>query len=115
FIFSGDFPKDSVLTLIRKYLGNLPNLSVISCKDVSMQVSKLPEGPLYEEIEMEGASINRGFYNLKFLKQANTNRDWKKQVKVAFLGYLTSVKLNSLRDKGLPLYYFGAVGKLRND
>lgn len=119
FIFSGDFCRDTVLTLARKYLGNLPNSDPFSCTITPTRASALPKGPVYKEIDIwdykHNSDLRQGYYNLKFLKQANTHREWKEQIKVKCLGFLTSLKLKSLRGKGLPLYSFGAVGSFNKD
>lgn len=119
FIFCGDFSKSKLLTLVNKYLGNLPNSKETNHGVIATQIPELQKGPVNNKIEIykskKEGDLSQGFYNMKFIKRADNHRDWKEQVKVKFLGILTSLKLKSLRQKGLPLYNFGAGGSFNKD
>lgn len=118
FLISGDFEIQTILPLVQKYLGNLPNLS--ETKEVStrtLEVKKIHEGPSYIKIpapgEYEMKNVN---YGVQFIKKAKNLFDWQEQLKVEALGGITNKKAWALRfEKGYSLYDIGVAGQFNED
>ncbi|MBC9795374.1 M16 family metallopeptidase [Sinomicrobium weinanense] len=114
FIISGDFSKETVLPLIQKYLGNLPeNTTGTTCITINKEQVSLPKTPLYREFHVNQmktsySGMHSGvYYMLRFVSKAKDIKDWKERIKLSFLGRLIGRKLNSFRyEKGAALYNF---------
>jgi len=107
FVISGDFQIESVLPLVGKYLSNLPNSSSPpACSSSKKEKLFLSEGPKYQEIVAPGnEKLNYMKYHISFLQTAPILLDWKEQLRVEALGWITTQKAWRLRyEMGLELY-----------
>lgn len=117
FVISGQFDFDTVIPLIQKYLGNLPNTSsFLSCVPLTKE-KELPKGPLFVEIPSpEYYGMKNVSYGIRFFKKAEGAKDWKEQLIVEALGDITNKKVWDLRfGKGYSLYNVGVAGKFNKD
>jgi hypothetical protein len=118
FLLSGDFEEESVLPLVEKYLGNLPNSPKSSINGNRDEIgAPLPEGPLFKEIHQPyGNGMKGQKYAIRFLHQTNGPKDWKERIRVKALGVLTNYKFQELRfSEGLGLYSFGVDARFNDD
>ncbi len=107
FVISGDFQIESVLPMASKYLSNLPNSSSPpACSSSKKEKLFLSEGPNYQEIIAPGnEKLNYIKYHISFLQAAPILLDWKEQLRVEALGWITTEKAWRLRfEMGLALY-----------
>ena len=117
FIISGNFNVDSVLPLIQKYLGNLPNDSNANVNYTIKEDAKiLPPAPFFKRIKSpEYYSMNSVKYSLRFIKKFETE-DWREQLKIQALGGVLRERAWGLRyEKGYGLYHIGAFGLTNKD
>lgn len=121
-IISGDFSKDTILPLIKKYIGNLPNANnhtPISNSNANTDYQiNLPKHPLYRKFKIDYQNVsydkqNNKYYMLCFISKATDIHDWKERTKVVFLAKLIRKKLLDFRyKKNAALYYSNAFGTL---
>lgn len=112
FVISGDFQIETVLPLASKYLGNLTNSSSpLFCSSSFSSSSKkeklfLYEAPKYQEIVApRNEKLNYMKYHIIFIQTAPILLDWKEQLRVEALGWITTEKAWRLRfEMGLELY-----------
>ena len=111
FILTGNFEENTTLTLLQKYLGNIPLREKIGPAKI-MEQPKLKSGPLYCEISPSKMyHTKNSFYGLKFVKPLDGLYDWEEELRIKALGFISHRLLYSLRsEKGLSLYYYGASG-----
>lgn len=120
FIISGEFSKETILPLVRKYLGNLINSTNTVCATIDKAQINLPETPLYQEFftTKMGTSYRMeesANYILRFVKRQSGSYDWKEASKTKFLGRLMNEKLKKFRyKKGAALYNFYGFSKYNN-
>jgi hypothetical protein len=113
FLISGDFEMKSVLSLVRKYIGNLSTpQDYLKCKSQIPGTGTLTTGPLYKKIPAPKMyNMKNVLYTLKFIKKAYGPYNWREEYKVRVLGAVTNIKVRSLRhEKRLSLYNMSALG-----
>ncbi len=113
FLISGDFEIESVLPLVRKYLGNLPrSQNYLKCRSQIQGAGTLTTGPLYKKIPAPKMyNMKNVLYTLKFIKGTDGPYNWQEEFKVRVLGAVTNIKVRSLRyEKRLSLYNMSALG-----
>jgi len=118
FVVSGDFELESVLPVLVKYLGNLPNpSSSLTCIPAPKAEKKLPKGPLFQEISAPGNyEIKNVKYGVEFIKTAANTFDWQERIKVEALGEVSTHRAWELRfEKGYSLYSVGVNGRYNKD
>src|SRR5690606_11238062 len=112
--------KETILPLVRKYLGNLINSTNTVCATIDKAQINLPETPLYQEFftTKMGTSYRMeesANYILRFVKRQSGSYDWKEASKTKFLGRLMNEKLKKFRyKKGAALYNFYGFSKYNN-
>jgi len=111
FILTGDFDEKEILSLLQKYLGNIPRGASMECHRTLGQQT-LKKGPVYRQIKPDQIyQTQNSFYGLRFIKSRKENENWKEELRVKALGLIANRLLFSLRSqKGLSLYFFGAGG-----
>lgn len=117
FLISGDFKEKSVLLLLQKYLGGLPNKENFSCETEPVIEFDLPdENPLLEITPpLERYSMEGVYYYLGYLPEVDHPKDWKQHIKVEALGWYIYQELFKLRfEKGYSLYTVGSDGIYNN-
>jgi predicted Zn-dependent peptidase len=118
FIISGAYDEQEILPLVQKYLGNLPNSSVLlECNlkndtifrsHHSRSLMRLPSPEYYR--------MKNVLYGVKFIEKAENPYDWKEHLKVEALAEIASHKVWGLRfNKGYSLYMVGVSGVFDND
>ncbi|MEH6681054.1 MAG: insulinase family protein [Sediminicola sp.] len=115
FILSGDFLDGDVLPMIRKYLGNLPNLPDRTFSAHKNKRKDFPKGPLVKTFYADEIGAGYGMesvpYYLKFISAPDGRFDWKERLNVEILGSLMRSKLFELRFlQDAALYNIHAVG-----
>lgn len=118
FLIHGNFDKDSILPLIQKYLGNLPNTTELTqCNSQFLAQENLPRGPIVKKISLpEEYTRNNILYSIVFIKEARSNVNWEEQIKTEFLGALVWELAWSLRfEKGFSIYDIQSVGKYNKE
>ncbi|MCM4161592.1 insulinase family protein [Antarcticibacterium flavum] len=117
FIISGDFNLKSVLPIVQKYLGNLPNTQLATVANRAKPVETvLPPGPATHQIAKPIYDMKGSNYALTYIKPTARNEDWKNHLKVEILATLSNLLVQSLRyEKGYSLYNFGVYGKFNKD
>lgn len=108
FVVSGKAKPNKVLPVLEKYLGNLPN-SLSPDQNSSRKASYplvLPNGPVFKAIRSIGNyDLKNLKYDLNYIKKANSPANWKEQLKVEALGYVTTEIAWRLRyEKDYSLY-----------
>lgn len=115
FVITGDFSIESVLPLLVKYLGNLPNSgSGLDCTIAEnyRQFNTVKPG-LYEIPAPVGNDLHNVKYVMKFITNTEDVPSWQEQLKVEALGVVFRNMLWSLRfAKGYSLYSVVANGEL---
>lgn len=115
YIISGDFKVDSMLAYAQKYLGTLPNNPEIDNyfirqKKATRKTSEAREITLQSFSERENT-----MYSIRYLGEPE-NYDWKKEIKIQFLGEILGEYAWKLRlEKGFSLYYVFSKGEFDND
>lgn len=115
YIISGDFKVDSMLAYSQKYLGTLPNNPDIDNyfkrqKKATRKASKAREITLQSFSKRENT-----MYSIRYLGEPE-NYDWKKEIKIQFLGELLGEYAWKLRlEKGFSLYYVFSKGEFDKD
>ncbi len=107
FVISGDFQIEFVLPMVNKYFGNLPNTSsTLTCDFSNKEKLFVPDGPNFQEITAPiTEKLNYMKYHNSFLQTAPIQLDWKEQLRVEALGWITTKKAWRLRyELGLALY-----------
>lgn len=103
FVISGNFDEDTILPLVQKYLGNLPNRkSRTQGDDMKPKRVKLKNGPILfefpEPYEMVGIQYAENYI-------VTEDFDWRENIKVETLAILVRNQLNIvLRSQGFPVY-----------
>ena len=106
FVISGDLDEDSVLPLAKKYLGNLPSsFSSRLCPSHNFQ-HIIRSGPEYKIIKApENYEMKNIEYNISYVVPSLPPVDWKEQIKVETLGWVTTQKAWRIRSEmGLAVY-----------
>ncbi|MBO3100261.1 M16 family metallopeptidase [Gelidibacter pelagius] len=117
FIISGDFKLETVVPLVKKYLGNLPNSSESNIKNINGLSAVSPtRKPVEQVIHFDyNNNIKGQKYGIRFLLKTNDPNNWQEEINLKALSVLTNYKLKDLRyARGLGLYNFGVDGKLNN-
>lgn len=118
FIISGNFDVDTVLPLVKKYLGNIPDKPhSFSYSLTTLNSNVLGTGPTFVEYPApEYYRMKNMMYGINFIENANDPVDWKEQIRVEALAGVTSEKMWDLRfKKGYSLYDVGAWGLYNNE
>lgn len=118
FLISGDFEETSILPLVQKYLGNLPNSPYDFCDTlVGGDNGKLPDGPEFVEIPApEYYRLKNVSYGIRFIEEADDSDGWKEKLRIEALAAITNQKAWTLRhQKGFSLYMIGVGGKFNED
>ena len=112
FLVTGNFSEKSVLPLLQKYLGNLPNNNNLNCSVNPEKKYKSLKGPIYQEFSSKNRyKIKGAHYYLCFVKGNVNPEDWKERIKVYALGWLAYQEVIKLRfQKGYSIYDFGGFG-----
>ncbi len=113
FLISGDFDVEKMLTMVRKYLGNLPSKAKKKKKAFNPQEAKLlPKGPSYYQFPSQGNyKMGNISYGTRFIQKIKKPAEWREQLKVEALGELLRQKLWTLRfKKGYAVYDVKAAG-----
>ena len=117
FIISGDFQVESILPLAQKYLGNLPNsASSKFCPSIEKEVFS-PATPVSRTLEApKNYRMETAEYNISFVKPSLSSLDWKEQIKVEALGWVTTQKAWRIRfEMGLAVYDVRINGNFNHD
>ncbi len=111
FIFSGEFPLDPVLNLVRKYLGNLPNQTFGDLKASRFNDNKsYPERHYISIPTPKYYKSKNGIYSIRILKDKK-RLDWEEWIKLEALAAITKAYFWNLRFKdGIGLYDLTASG-----
>lgn len=116
FIISGNYELETLLPLVNKYLGNLPNRSFTCNPQMEVHKANLKAFNVIEAPRPN--NITYTIYGLKFMEEAKTSDDWKERLKIEALGEITREMAWSLRfEKSYSLYMVWVGGKkdlLRN-
>lgn len=118
FLISGDFKTESVLPILNKYLGNLPNHPSKSLSETSKVIyNSLPKGPLYKKYSLpENYKKSNMLYKPVYIKETDAKPDWKERLKIKALGAVVDKLVWDLRfEKGYSLYAVGAAGRLNEE
>ncbi|MGS2762237.1 M16 family metallopeptidase [Sinomicrobium sp. M5D2P9] len=117
FLISGAFAMDSVLPLVQKYLGNLPDISDSpQCSQKPANTDAPSNGLSYHEIPPPDYQMHNTSYSLRFMSKASDMDDWREEIKIRALGRIAMLKAWSLRfEKGYSLYDLSASGQLNKD
>lgn len=116
FIINGRFPLEPVLTLVRKYLGNLPNKEGIVLQDnvysdkrnFNDSIIKIPNSKYYP--------TNNLRYGVRYFKKTQDKNAWQEQILIEALGLVTHYFSGSLRfKKGFSIYDWSVSGKFNPD
>lgn len=115
FVITGDFRIESVLPLLVKYLGNLPNsgtpFEYSSTDDIRR--SDIEKPGQYEIPAPVGDDLHNIKYSMKFITKKEDIPSWQEQLKVEALGVVFRNMLWSLRfAKGYSVYSVVASGEL---
>ncbi|SHG74155.1 Predicted Zn-dependent peptidase [Salegentibacter echinorum] len=117
FLISGKFEVDSILPIVQKYLGNLPNNdNRDSCSSLRKVTDISTQGPFFEKIlTPDYYSIKNHKYSLRFIQDINAE-NWREQIRIQALGGVLREKAWALRyEKGYGLYHIGAFGIFNKD
>lgn len=110
FILTGDYSIDKVLTLCRKYLGNLPSLK--SAKECALPRSSskflLPKS--HSKIFASTENMQEVLVELVYTSKISSHWNWKKEVELLFLRKLLDNKISQLRFESGAASYFMGVG-----
>ncbi|MCM4162416.1 MULTISPECIES: pitrilysin family protein [unclassified Arenibacter] len=108
FIFTGDFPEEEVLSLCRKYLGNLPTGNVLSkCEEPKTSKKyRLPKPREKVLVGMEYAQEVK--VQLEYISNlAAKDLDWKEDLKLKLLqsmmnfSIMQEMRFNSVKNEGI--------------
>src|SRR5690606_8116082 len=96
FLISGNFEEKKILPLIRKYLGNLPNLKV---PDKQMEPAWKHEVHHFSEIrsELSGLTSENTKIRIKYIYPVDKGFDWKDRIGMECLSRALNDKLAGLR------------------
>lgn len=105
FILSGDFNAEEMMPLLQRYLGNLPEESVLTTSRLKASFPKPPlKGPLVQRIKTQKSMSNEKYY-LQYIQPTKEVLSWQEEVLVQTLGELIETKLQRLRQElGLSVY-----------
>lgn len=118
FIITGNFDEELMLSLVRKYLGNLPKM------DKTDQVSLSNENlkPMFKESKLHvfpsqgNYKVENVIYGTRLLQNVINPNDWREHLRVEALGEILRYKLWALRfEKGYGLYDVKAAGIYNKD
>jgi predicted Zn-dependent peptidase len=117
FMISGDFETESVMPLLQKYLGNLPNASSLnSCTPPEKTDDQVKNGPSYEEFAPSNYSMKNVGYSVRFIQKVKDTDDWQERLKIQALGGVARAKAWELRfKKGYNIYWVAAFGDYNNN
>jgi predicted Zn-dependent peptidase len=118
FLVSGDFSEKSVLPLLQKYLGNIPNNDYFVCSPKRMPGYNAKESPAFIKLpgKKDKYKMDGVYYYLGFLHNVANLKDWKEQIKVYALGWFVYQEVIKLRfKKGYTLYNFGSSGTFNKE
>lgn len=113
FTITGDFPMDSVMPLVNKYLGNLPSIKMDKTK-ISVRNYNLskPAGPILVEFKSSDTFSANYNYRPIFIVPNKDQVSWKEKIVAEVLGRVLNEKVWGLRfEKGYGLYDVAVVGK----
>lgn len=114
FIITGEFSEQKIISLVRKYLGNLPAKDPGLPTQSKLNPNQTPEGPIFQEF-YSPLPHTSDRYTTKFIRNQKDDFDWKEEIKVQLLGLITNHKIQNLRyKKKLSVYQKGAMGKFDN-
>lgn len=115
FLISGNFSMDSIVPLLNKYLGNLPNLSNLTiCSPENNEGMEISQDFLEFFTDERGVyyEMKSVLYSLNFMVKTDEPFNWKEHIKVKTLGFLLESKIRELRySKNASLYNSMASGK----
>ncbi|MDT0677027.1 M16 family metallopeptidase [Autumnicola musiva] len=110
FIITGAFQEEKIISLVSKYLGNLPSNRRSLPKPTSTDYSKIPKGPIFKEFHSPFPQTSDR-YTTKFIIKEKGVYDWQEEIKVQLLGMITNHKIQFLRyENKLSVYQKGAMG-----
>ncbi|QLE01992.1 insulinase family protein [Galbibacter sp. BG1] len=117
FIITGDFSYGSMVPLVQKYLGNLPNTSKLSNTLKEVDLDPLPKGPVFKEITPPKYYVMKNVnYALKYISKATDPANWREQIKIDVLGKIIWNMAWDLRfTKGYNIYLITGFGKYNMD
>ncbi len=115
FVITGQFDENNIISLVQKYLGNLPSGSAkieFPTKKVKPKAQELPQGPLLVKLPApKNYQLKNVHYGVRFFKKATTEEFWKNQISMEALGGVTNQKVWALRfEKNYSLYTVGVSG-----
>ncbi|MEQ8421195.1 MAG: insulinase family protein [Arenibacter algicola] len=106
FLINGNFPENKVLSLVNKYLGNLPNRT----KDQTVQTNKrscmpLQKGPINIHL-VPNSPLEEVQIKMEYIREADNIDQWQEQIRVDALAKVISFRLRELRYLYKRAVYF---------
>src|SRR5690606_13356563 len=117
FLISGDFAIDSVLPIVQKYLGNLPNMEdSFKCIPKNLTGISFGKGPVFERIPVPDYGMRNVSYAIKYIEDLKKPFNWRDNIKIQLLGSITNDEAWKLRhDKGYALYNIIVYGRYSHE
>lgn len=111
FIITGDYSVNKVLPMLKKYLGNLPNASKITCEKNhhNRNDKKLPKRP-FKEVFQPNKKIENAHVIFKYIKELDPVATFQEEVAYKILVNILTFKIHDLRYVKKRDVYLSFVG-----
>lgn len=104
FIITGNFKKNNILPVLRRYLGNLPNKSTPKCNTLNSKIPELKKR-LKDAKYSFPKNVDNDFLAIKYITPLRGKPDFKEEIQLEFIKQAINLKLMDLRNKlGLGVY-----------